>query len=593
MTAPERIGRYEIVRRIGRSMTDVYLAIDTVDNRKAVLKLVKAGGDSVTRLVAEAERRGAAIQREMQALDPRVVEIYDFGDLDGYFFVAMQYVEGRNLAEVLQTEQAIDPNRAAVIAIEICEQLAKFHSWQSAVVHGDIKPSNIHIGANDTVRLLDFGIAKTLRADKDATAHQFGSPGYCSPERLQRSEVDQQSDLWAVGATLYEMLSGAPPYQAQDTRKLEALIRSRRPPRALPSSVPKPLRLIVGKALARDEARRYRTAADFLVDLQAYLSNRPTVAEMERRGWQASAGIEAARQVWRRATHTVKRAKRRWKVVGAFGWFAAGMALWVGAALAWQTWQSMETRHLAAEAAANAAANAAAGRQQTARLAALVQPVATAPAPVDWPARFAAEAGEVLAAYSAGNDPELRDFDWRMAEVRLQDAIDQGRADNDTLAKLALAKGYSALERLSAGPKDDREAARLRVEARNSFEDAERRMPRSPDAHLALARVYVYSMPDLGRARAEFASAEKLGAKLGPREKEEEADAWRIRAQHMASTDARAAWDAAQRARSIYRQIAPFDRSEQHVKELSRIHAPVARKSSPRKLSASRSRRWR
>ena len=94
----------------------------------------------------EAERRGAAIQREMHALDPRMVEIYDFGDLDGYFFVAMQYVEGRNLAEVLQAEQAIDPNRAAVIALEICEQLAKFHSWQSTVVHGDIKPSNIHIG---------------------------------------------------------------------------------------------------------------------------------------------------------------------------------------------------------------------------------------------------------------------------------------------------------------------------------------------------------------------------------------------------------------------------------------------------------------
>ncbi len=223
MTAPTRVGRYEIVRRLGRSMTDVYLAIDTVENRKAALKLVKSSGDSVTKLVLEAERRGAAIQREMQALDPRVVEIYDFGDLDGYFFVAMQYVEGRNLAEVLQARAGRStPYRAAVIALEICEQLAKFHSWQSTVVHGDIKPSNIHIGPNDTVRLLDFGIAKTLRADRDATAHNFGSPGYCSPERLTRSEVDQQSDLWAVGATLYEMLAGAPPYQAEDTRKLEA-----------------------------------------------------------------------------------------------------------------------------------------------------------------------------------------------------------------------------------------------------------------------------------------------------------------------------------------------------------------------------------
>ena len=80
------------------------------------------------------------------------------------------------------------------------------------------------------MRLLDFGIAKTLRADCDATFSHFGSPSYCSPERLTRSEIDQQSDLWAVGATLYQMLAGSPPYQAENTRKLESLIRSKRPP---------------------------------------------------------------------------------------------------------------------------------------------------------------------------------------------------------------------------------------------------------------------------------------------------------------------------------------------------------------------------
>src|ERR1019366_3274727 len=179
---PTRIGRYEIVRRLGKSMTDVYLAMDTV-------------------------------------------EIYEYGDLDGYFFVAMQFIEGRTVADILAVERVVDPCRAGVIALEICEQLAKFHSWESAVVHGDIKPSNIHLSPNDTVRLLDFGIAKTLRADCNATGHQFGSPSYCSPERLTRAEVDPQSDLWALGATLYEMLAGVPPYQAEDTRKLEGLIR--------------------------------------------------------------------------------------------------------------------------------------------------------------------------------------------------------------------------------------------------------------------------------------------------------------------------------------------------------------------------------
>jgi serine/threonine-protein kinase len=131
MTAPSKLGPYEIVRLIGRSMTDVYLAVDTARNRKAALKLIPHAEDSNSRLMIEAERRGAAIQKGLSGIDPRVVEIYDFGDLDGYFFVAMQYVEGRNLAEVLRSETIVDPNRAAVIALEICEQLVKFHNWES------------------------------------------------------------------------------------------------------------------------------------------------------------------------------------------------------------------------------------------------------------------------------------------------------------------------------------------------------------------------------------------------------------------------------------------------------------------------------
>jgi len=608
MTAPVKIGRYEIVRRIGKSMTDVYLAIDTVENRKAALKLVKTGGDSASRLILEAERRGAAIQREMFAVDPRMVEIYDFGDLDGYFFVAMQYVEGRNLAEVLRAEQALDANRAAVIALEICEQLAKFHSWRSAVahpgagtqahpeagaavhpqvtaqihsvVHGDIKPSNIHIGPNDTVRLLDFGIAKTLRPGRDATAHNFGSPGYCSPERLLRSEVDQQSDLWAVGATLYEMLAGVPPYQAQDTRKLEALIRARRPPRALPSAVPKPLRLVVSKSLARDEARRYLSAVEFMADLQAFLSHKPTLAEMERRaGWNSNATIEAARAALKRATRTVKQAGRHWRLIGAFGWFAAGMALWIAGALGWQSWQSVQAQPDPAKP----------GRAKPAPAKPGVAKAMPKPEPrIDWPAHYVAEADGILAAYRAGSDPVLHHFDWHKAEIRLQDAADQGRRDDETLGKLALAKGYAVLEHLSVGEFSDAGAAQLRREARGDFEEAAKRMPQSADAHLALARIFVYSMPDLDRALAEFHQAETLGAKLGPREIEAQADAYRIRAQQVEAIAPREAWQAAETARALYSKVGDFHRAKEHLQELATIHQPAAKKT-----PTHRSHRWR
>lgn len=564
MTAPVQIGTYEIVRRLGKSMTDVYLALDTVTNRKVALKLVKPDGDPVTNLVLEAERRGAAIQKELHHVDPRMVEIYDTGDVDGYFFVAMQYVEGRNLAEVLRDDHAIDPFRAAVIALEICEQLAKFHSFESGVVHGDIKPSNIHLSPNDTVRLLDFGIAKTLRADCNATIHNFGSPGYCSPERLSRSEVDQQSDLWAVGATLYEMLAGVPPYQAEDTRKLESLIRSKRPPRALPASCPAALRAIVTKALAPAPAKRYGSAIDFQSDLQAFLENRQPVALQRKTNWSATSTLDAARAAWRKVTRGGVRVNRKLRLAGAVAWFGAGMLLWIGGSYGWQL---VQTR------AAAAAIE-------------LPRPVTI---PIDpMPDLYIAAADRILASYQASADPWLYDFDWPKAEILLEHAIELGASNDQTLGKLALSRGYAMLERLNGAQYSDLAAAQLRLKARDEFAIAATKMPRDAGPHLALARVYVYSLPNVERALAEFAAAEQLGATLGRREIEQEADAYRIRAEAERKTDLRAALQDAKIARGFYQRIPGFDQADQHLLELDAIHASSVKKAKQRRAS-----RWR
>ncbi len=455
VAVPEKVGRYAIVRRLGKSMTDVYLAVDTVQNRKAALKLIQSDDDVVTRLVLEAERRGAAIQKALRGLDPRVIEVYDYGDADGYFYIAMEYVEGRSLAEVLRSERAIDPVRAATIALEICEQLAKFHNWQAAVVHGDIKPSNIHLGQNGTVRLLDFGIAKTLRADRVATVHQFGSPGYCSPERLSRSQVDQQSDLWAVGATLYEMLAGMPPYQAENTRKLERLIRSLRAPRALPPACPRPLRAIVTKALAPQPSRRYASAREFQADLQAFLEHRPVAAETERsHRWNPNATLEAARVCLRRATRTIHRGSPVWRAVSAAGWFATGMALWIGGALGYQAWQSQQPPR--------------------ARLAAALP---AAPLPVEPVAQLYREAAEEA----------IRNADWSKAEVYLERAVGLLPSDPRVQGELALARGHFTLQRLDAGmyPESAREPLRLYI--RDQFELAAEKLPGDPAPGAGLA----------------------------------------------------------------------------------------------------------
>jgi len=572
--APARIGRYEILRRIGKSMTEVYLAIDTVENRMAALKLVKAGEDRVSQLVLEAERRGAAIQQELHALDPRMVEVYEFGDLDGYFFVAMQYVEGRSLAEVLGTEHAIDALRAASIALEICEQLGKFHSWQASVVHGDIKPSNIHLGPHDTVRLLDFGIAKRLRAGPDgpeATNHNFGSPGYCSPERLARSEVDPQSDLWALGATLYEMLAGTPPYQADDTARLESLIRSRRPPRALPKSCPRGLQAIVSKALSPHTTQRYASAEEMQADLQAFLEQRPTLAEHERRGWSPNSTLEAARDYLRRAGRTVGRGSgARWlklQASGAAASFLGGMALWMVGMIAWQALHVGRPPVAAAKTTTAASKTAATTTTAPAREAVVPAP----PPAIDLPKLYVEEADDIFRSYLASQDNTLDHFDWLKAELCLARAEQLGASGNVVEGELALSRGYEILQRLMDAhyPVDSR--AEFRIEARHQFEEAARAMPGSPQPHLALARLAAYQEGAPERAMAEVTAAQKLGAIAGRREIELEADGFRLRAEHLWS------WTDAQKARVLYQRIRGFDLADRHMKELDRIHRPVVK----------------
>jgi hypothetical protein len=559
MIAATRIGRYEIIRRLGKSMNEVYLAMDTVENRKVALKLIPLGDDGATRMIVEAERRGAAIQKELHRLNPLVVEIYEYGDLDAYFFVAMEFVEGRTVADVLTADHIVDPCRAAVIALEICEQLAKFHSWESAVVHGDIKPSNILLSPNDTVRLLDFGIAKTLRVNCNATGHNFGSPGYCSPERLTRNEVDPQSDLWALGATLYEMLAGVPAYQAEDTRKLEGLIRSKRPPRALPVSCPAALRAVVMKSLAPEAGRRYRSAVEFQADLQLFLEGKPTLADLERRPrWNPTATLEAAREALRRVTRTARHKRaRNLRLWGAAAYFATGMLLWIGGTLGWQMWQTR------ASAAPRTVAKAAPIQENLAQ----------------W---YVASADRILDEYRTSADPWLYAFDWPKAELCLERAVQLGATDERTLAKLALARGYGTLERLNGAQYSDSAAAMLRLKARDDFMLASLKSPTDPAPHLALARVYVYSLPDPEKATAEFAEAQRRGAVLGRREVEQQGDVYRIRAQQELAHDWRRAVRDADIARGLYRSIPGFDEADRHLRALDRIHAPAPRKPRPR-----------
>lgn len=223
--ASRRIGKYEIRQKLGRGgMADVYLARDNATGAMVALKLIEHSTDVDTLDSIEAERRGAELQTRLAAVDPHVAEIYDSGDADGFFYVAMEYVEGQDLAELMH-RGPLEPKFAVELAVAVAETLDKAHNLEvvigertyQGIVHGDIKPKNIRIDAGGRVRVLDFGIAKALSLSRKLTRNEFGSVPYASPERLDAGEVSVQTDLWSLAVMLYEMVTGLRPYHAATT----------------------------------------------------------------------------------------------------------------------------------------------------------------------------------------------------------------------------------------------------------------------------------------------------------------------------------------------------------------------------------------
>lgn len=570
----ESFGKYELLRRLGRGMADVYLAYHPDLNRRVVLKIIERASNESNTLSIEAERRGAELQRRLHDRDKRVLEIYETGELGGCFFVAMQYFPGRTIAEMLRAERILEPVRAARLAAEICSQLRTLHGFLStplqktAVVHGDIKPSNIQVGAHDELRLLDFGIAKLIRAGQDLTHHQLGSPSYCSPERLRNSQVDVHSDLWALAVTLYEMLAGVPPFQAQDTRELERLIQARRSSLPLPATCPPALKAILAKGLASDAKKRYRSAAELEGDLNAFLSKHPPKqASVQTTVVRVSENVP-------RAEHppaVIKRPRQDHATlaIALLAGLLAGLLLLIPAtyyfqarrlshtlsapkdyvqsdpsllAADWQLYQSLKNKssfnsrfldaHKIAQILHRNLANSAAG---------------------------------LITRFRQSSSSTIDRGAWLQAKRCLLYALAIEPNDRKSVGELHLCNGYLALSADQAQP-----AWALGF---REFSRAAAFLPRSADPTLGLARIYFYGWHNVGVGLAELHQAQQTGYRLGPREIEEEADAYLYRADHNlqraaqssgASADQTANWlriahGDLERARNLYEPIAGFD----------------------------------
>ena len=277
--------RYADVEFIAEGgMARVYRAKRRDNGRVVAVREISGGPGSEDRLASE--QRGAGIQRALCAIDARVPKVFDvFRSPSGWLYVEMEYVDGEDLSTILE-RGPLPVADALRIAVALFDFLRLAHSTTVSVegeernqqVHGDLTPRNIRIAASGAVRILDFGIAKGLKAT--VTAVSFANYGYVSPERARSGQMGVTDDFWSAGIVLYEMLSGQRAFPGTH-EEISTALADRRPPPALDDRVPRPLRLIVGKLLAWDPAYRYPDANAVLADFDAFLLHRPTRAEME------------------------------------------------------------------------------------------------------------------------------------------------------------------------------------------------------------------------------------------------------------------------------------------------------------------------
>jgi tetratricopeptide (TPR) repeat protein len=550
--ADRRIGKYEIGRKLGRGgMADVYLAEDTETGKTMALKLIEHSTDADSIDAIEAERRGAELQARLAAVDPRVVRVYDAGDLENYFHVAMEYIDGQDLAELLSRgplviEFAVDT------AIAVAETLVNAHNLEASidgkefrgVVHGDIKPKNIRIDSRGDVRVLDFGIAKALSLSRRLTRNEFGSVPYASPERLELGEVDELSDLWSLAVMLYEMVTGLQPYHAESTERLESMIRSRIPPPPAPDPCPEPLRRILIKATAPDAGARYQSAREFADDLIAFrqggtvraatedldATRRTTRAEMDdatRR--TALQGEETRRkppaQNWPIQAQLPKRSR------AAFRSGARVVALLAVAALLYGGWEAFANylmyqhgqqlkRDIQAEQVTDPDRiwdrwTELSKRNPSSLL--LYSPRKTVKG------TLVDTADRVIDAYRKADGQPVYEKDWERARNALARALAMD-PDDQVRGKLRLTEGHVA--RINGAAHHD--AKQLQAAA-DDFGQADRLLPHSPDPQLGLARVY-YNLKDIDKASAALEEAERRGYQLANRDKLVLADGYRERA---------------------------------------------------------------
>jgi serine/threonine protein kinase len=265
------LGRYELERVIGRgAMATVYLGRDPTINRRVAIKTLPLAEEFEESDLAAAR---ANFKREAESAGrlshPHIISIYDAGEDNQVAYLAMEYIEGRSLSHYAQVGRLLAPRVVFELMARAAEALHYAHTQN--VVHRDVKPANIlYNPATDTMKITDFGIARLTDSSRTRTGIILGTPSYMSPEQLSASQVTGQSDLYSLGVTMYHLLTGAPPFQADSIpRLMDKIVKQRhRPVADIRDDIPSCTDSILDQVLAKDPADRFPSGRAFAYALR-------------------------------------------------------------------------------------------------------------------------------------------------------------------------------------------------------------------------------------------------------------------------------------------------------------------------------------
>ena len=267
---PEKIGKYAIIKEVGRGSTGtVYLSHDAYYGRDVAIKVynIDTGGDEDRARIA---RKMFLSEAHLVGMlqHPNILPIYDAGEENGYCYIVSEHVHGaRTLAAYCRADNLLRIDDAVEIIYKCAKALHYAHS--RGVIHRDVKPSNIMLTQDSDVRIIDFGIALVSDSDISRIEGIAGSPSYMSPEQVQSLELTNRSDLYSLGAVMYELLTGSRPFRAGNLQKLlHQIVYATAPPiHTLRTDIPEDLENVVAMALQKDPNKRYKSGLDFAAEL--------------------------------------------------------------------------------------------------------------------------------------------------------------------------------------------------------------------------------------------------------------------------------------------------------------------------------------